>query len=297
MTEPILWVAIDGGGSGTRLRARASTGTFIELEGGPSALSRGASNAWGVIEPLIHRAGAALGVSIDWSTTALAIGLAGLNQPEWRRVFKSALPVCHTLVLESDVTTALVGAHQRRAGVLLALGTGSIGAAVNAAREVSLVGGFGFPVGDEASGAWLGLHASRHLQKAFDGRCVPDAFSEALAQALKVTDIEALVARLSAMDANAFARLAPIVLAHSTHPKARELLSWAGREMAEMIEALDPEGRLPLALSGGLGGPLSEWLPERYRARRVDAQGDALDGALALLHDPTLLTPTHKGLS
>ncbi|MGF7191023.1 glucosamine kinase [Robbsia andropogonis] len=70
------------------------------------------------------------------------------------------------------------------AGVVIALGTGSIGCAMDAEHGWRTVGGFGFPAGDEASGAWFGLQAAGYAQRALDGRVPIDALARALIDAM-----------------------------------------------------------------------------------------------------------------
>jgi glucosamine kinase len=66
-------------------------------------------------------------------------------------------------------------------------------------------------------------------------------------------------------------------------PVARAILEGAGREMALMADALDPSGTLPLALCGGLGEPLRDYLPAALLARCVAPQGDSAAGALRMI--------------
>src|SRR4029079_1709391 len=66
---------------------------------------------------------------------------------------------------------ACIGAHAARDGGIVIVGTGSVGFAVVRGREVR-VGGYGFPVSDEGSGAYLGLHAIRRALRAYDDRAV-----------------------------------------------------------------------------------------------------------------------------
>ncbi|MCM2130871.1 BadF/BadG/BcrA/BcrD ATPase family protein [Larsenimonas rhizosphaerae] len=276
-------IIVDGGGTGTRLLYHATNGVTIEVTGEASALSLGVISAWQVIEALACRAATEAGESLDWTRCALAAGLAGMNHVEWRDAFASQAPACRMLVLESDAVTSLWGAHPERAGVMLALGTGSIGAMRDEGGNHRLLGGYGFPAGDEASGAWLGLHVLPHLQKGLDGRGPADALCQALADALDVATPEALVSRFAGASARDYGLLAPVVLRQAGHPVAAALLARAGQEMALMIDALDPEGSYPVALTGSLGPLLAPWLPDRLARRYVPATGSALDGGACLL--------------
>ena len=66
-----------------------------------------------------------------------------------------------SVVYAHDATIACIGAHGAKDGGIVIVGTGSVGFAVVGEREIR-VGGYGFPISDEGSGADLGLHAIRH---------------------------------------------------------------------------------------------------------------------------------------
>jgi glucosamine kinase len=94
----------------------------------------------------------------------------------------------------------------------------------------------------------------------------------------------AVQAWLGRANQTAYARLAPLVLAHgASDPVARAILEQAGKEVARIAAALDASGALPLALCGGLGEALLPWLPPPLRARCQAPQMDAASGALLML--------------
>jgi glucosamine kinase len=49
-----------------------------------------------------------------------------------------------------------------------------------------------------------------------------------------------------------------------------------------MIAALDASGTLPVALCGGLGAPLREYVPQVYQARLREPLADSAHGGLQL---------------
>lgn len=295
--EDALLVGIDGGGSGTRLMAQWQ-GCCVEVTGGPSGLALGVARAWRTILALLEEARQALGATLPVEQCHLALGLAGANQWSWRDAFFQAAPDLAGLRLESDAFTTLVGAHQGLPGAIVALGTGSVGEALHGdGRRVS-VGGYGFPSGDEASGAWLGLRASRHVQHALDGRVAPDDFSRALCETMSmlasapVTCAATLTHWLSSADQTRFAALAPVVIRHGDHPVAQALLHQAGEDIALMYQALDPRGQLPLALCGGLADALEPWVPQALATQLVRPKGSSVEGALRLAGE---LCPSSQG--
>lgn len=285
--DDMLLAGVDGGGSGTRLRAQWQ-GRCVEVTGGPSGLALGVTQAWHTILDLLKSAQQALDIDLPTHQCRLALGLAGANQWAWRDAFMQAAPALAGLRLESDAFTTLVGAHRGQPGAIIALGTGSVGEALhNDGRRIS-VGGYGFPSGDEASGAWLGLRASRHAQHALDGRVPPDDFSRALCETMSslstapVTCAATLTHWLSGAGQTRFAALAPVVIEYGDHPIAQALLDQAGKDIALMYQALDQDRQLPLSLCGGLAAALAPRVPETLKHRLVPAQGASVDGALQL---------------
>lgn len=285
--ENALLVGVDGGGSGTRLMAQWQ-GHCVEVTGGPSGLALGVTQAWRTILELLEKAQQALGTALSVEQCHLALGLAGANQWAWHEAFLQNAPALAGLRVESDAFTTLAGAHQGRAGAIVALGTGSVGEALHEdGRRVS-VGGYGFPSGDEASGAWLGLRASRHAQHALDGRVAPDDFSRALCETMStlanasVTGTATLTHWLSSADQTWFAALAPVVIRYGDHPVAKALLHQAGEDIALMYQALDPTAQLPLALCGGLAAVLAPQVPQTLEHVLVHPKGSSVEGALQL---------------
>jgi glucosamine kinase len=276
-------IGVDGGGTGTRVALGDAQGKELaRASAGPSGLGLGIARAWQSIEEGARAAFAQAGIAFDWSQCVLGCGLAGVNNPDWLGAFRAAAPAVAGLAVESDAYTTLLGAHGGEPGVVVALGTGSIAAALDAAGACHIAGGFGFPSGDEASGAWFGLRGVTWAQMALDGRAPLDAFAKALLAHAGATDRDSLIVWLCAANQTAYASLAPVVLAHREHPFVVKLLAEAGAAIAQLILALDPSGKLPAALSGGLGQPLREWVPQEVRERLRAPLADSTSGALTL---------------
>ncbi|SFD47557.1 BadF/BadG/BcrA/BcrD ATPase family protein [Massilia yuzhufengensis] len=278
-------IGVDGGGTGTRVRlARADGADIAQASGGPSALSRGIDNAWTTINGAIAEAFAAIGIDhIPMHACAIGLGLAGVHNKEWAAQFVAANPGYAALALDTDGFTTLMGAHGGQPGAIVAIGTGSVGEAMLADGAKVEVGGWGFPAGDEASGAWMGLRALNHIEQVLDGRVEGRAFAREVV-AFCGGSRDAVQVWLGKANPAAYAGLARFVVAHGvTDPVARTILEHAGREVASIADALDRSHSLPLALCGGLGDALRAWLPPETLARCVPAQGDSAAGALRMI--------------
>jgi glucosamine kinase len=276
-------IGIDGGGSGTRVVLADANGLELaRATGGPSGLGLGVERAWREIEAACARAFEAAALPFHWAECSLGCGLAGVNHSGWLAQFHAMTPEVRALAVESDAYTTLLGAHGGEPGVIVALGTGSIAAVLDAGGACRIAGGYGFPSGDEASGAWLGLRAIVHLQQVLDGRAPADAWSDALLARIGGVDRDGLVVWLSGANQTAYATLAPSVFEHCGHPAAAALLTDAGREIARLVAALDPAGALPVALCGGLAAPFEPFVPAGLRARLRAPLADSAAGALQL---------------
>ncbi|KVL27832.1 ATPase [Burkholderia territorii] len=282
MTALLFAIGIDGGGTGTRAVLADRHGRELaQGRGGPSGLGLGIERAWTSIGAACADAFARAGLAFDWSQCALGCGLAGVNNAAWLAAFRAQAPL-GALAIESDAYTTVVGAHGGAPGLIVALGTGSIAAALDAAGDCRIAGGFGFPSGDEASGAWLGMRALAYAQQALDGRAPRDAFADALLAETGAHDRDALVQWSCDANQTIYARLAPIVFAHRDHPCAAALIAQAGDEIGKMIDALDPAQALPVALCGGLADALAPAVPARHAARLRAPLDDSAHGALRL---------------
>lgn len=278
-------IGVDGGGTGTRVRLADSKGVELaQASAGPSALSHGIPNAWTTILAAIGQACAAAGVGAPpHSSMAIGLGLAGVHNKDWAAQFVAADPGFAALVLDTDGFSTLMGAHGGQPGAIVAIGTGSVGEAMRIDGAKVEVGGWGFPAGDEASGAWMGLRALNHIEQVLDGRVPGGAFARDVIEACG-GGRDAVQIWLGRANQTAYASLARFVVLHGdSDPVARAILEHAGREVASIAHALDPSATLPLALCGGLGEVLLAWLPEATRARCLPPQGDSAQGALRMI--------------
>ena len=279
-------IGIDGGGTSTRARLVRADGAVIGFgEAGPSGLGQGIAQAWGHVQQAVAAAARAAGLPEPPSPheCAIGLGLAGAHVKARCDEFLRQAPAYARIALDHDGCTALLGAHGGRPGVIVIAGTGSVGEALHADGRRESVSGWGFPVGDEGSGAWLGLSAMREAQRALDGRGKAGALAQAV-WGLAGGTREALFAWCEHAGQHAYAKLAPLVFdAEPADSAAAELLQQAALELEAVALALDRDGRLPLAVLGSVGRRLQSRFSPAVRERCVEPAGDAVDGALHLI--------------
>lgn len=278
-------IGVDGGGSGTRALLQRRAGEVIGRGGaGPSALGQGVAQAWRNVEAAVRAAFSDAGLAVPpWGRCALAAGLSGVSHPPLRDQFLAANIGFAELAAETDSFTMLLGAHGGGPGAILIAGTGSIAEALHADGSRATVGGWGFPVADDGSGAWLGLHAVRHAQAAMDGR----ANVSPLARQVWMRcgeDRESLQSWCDGSGQFEFAQFARLVFdLEGADPVAAALLQRATIALEDLALAIDPRGRLPLAAAGSIGERLAPRMRPALRARLVPAQEAAAGGALMLI--------------
>lgn len=278
-------IGVDGGGTGTRIIVASPDQQILAIaEGAPSALGQGIEKAWRAIMDTLALAFAKSNIPVPMlSECAIGLGLSGANNVIWKNEFYLRNPGFKKILIDTDGFTTLMGAHGGNPGVIVAVGTGSVGMVLKTNGERESVSGWGFPAGDEASGAWLGLRAASLTQKAMDGRRPHTALTEAVTNYCGRTPDEFL-AWLGEARQNAFAKLAPLVFQSADKdPDAKKLLTKAGEEIAMMVRTLDPKNEYPLSICGRLGEALIPFLPDDIKARNQKAQGDSTIGALTLI--------------
>jgi glucosamine kinase len=282
-----LFVGVDGGATKTLLRLEDAQGRVLgEGRGGAANIRLSVEGSWRSIREALAQATSEAGLNLDDGRHRLhcGAGLAGTEVAAARDRFLAAAHPFARLVLRSDGYTACFGAHGGGDGAVIAVGTGTIGFQVEA-RQESRVGGWGFPHGDEGSGAWLGLEAVRRTLHWLDGRAPSDPLLEAI-HARFDGDLDRLVVWANGASATEFAQVAPLVVEHAGQgtPLALALAREAAGEVDRIGRALAAKSRrpLPCCLLGGLGRFIEPWLEEALRARLVPCKHDAVQGALLM---------------
>jgi glucosamine kinase len=279
-----LFLGVDGGGTGCRARIVDAQGNLLGTGiAGPAALRIGVSRALIEVEKACRGAldEAGLGASALGSVHA-AVGLAGIGRKGVQEELEARPHPFRSIVYAHDATIACIGAHGARDGGIVIVGTGSVGFAVVGGREVR-VGGYGFPISDEGSGADLGLHAIRLALRAYDERAVGTSVTRDVMARFHNDPFEA-VAWMDHATATDYATFAPLVMRHADagDPVARGIVRDAAEQIDELVRRLSECGASRVALLGGLASSMQPWLAPDVQRKLVAVEGDAVDGALHL---------------
>jgi glucosamine kinase len=165
----------------------------------------------------------------------------------------------------SDIEIALVGAHGQRYGLLLLAGTGSVAYAINRAGEALQLGGWGYLLGDEGSGYWLGMGALKTFTLAHDGRLPRESrLTERVQTALGLKNGRALVEwlyRRQPVPVAEVAKLARLVLEEADDWQAQALINEAAQSLISLVHTGLERLQMPDAPIAFAGGLLSEANP------------------------------------
>nr|WP_307080050.1 BadF/BadG/BcrA/BcrD ATPase family protein [Arthrobacter pascens] len=178
-----------------------------------------------------------------------AAALAALIQPH---VPGARITVVHDSRL-------LLAAGRASTGVAVIAGTGSAAWGKNAAGEEARAGGWGYLLGDEGSGYWLGREAVRHSLRRMNQGLAADQLTAALLESCGVDHPNRLIALFHSPDTGRrfWAQHARLVVeaAAAGHTVSQDLLDQAGSDLAglaaQALRKLGLDG--PVILGGGLG--------------------------------------------
>lgn len=297
-------IGIDGGGTHVRV---VVCDEFLRVIGesqgaGVNPSTVGCDVSAERIQAAIHAALSAAGIDSAHISSAAA-GIAGAATEHFGpwviETMQAELPAA-TIFHSSDYEIALVGAIGERHGVSVIAGTGS--AAFGAHRDGRSMrqGGFGYLLGDEGSGYWLGREALSHILREMDGRASASALTPRILDAIGLSQPLEIIPWLyhSEKPRTAdVAALAPIVIATSEQGDrvAQGYVARAASELAQMVRYLQLRLSLEDAPVAFIGGLLENdnrlvqvlmrrlHLKERPVARHTPAYGAAVLAAQAVL--------------
>jgi len=279
-----FYIGVDGGGTSCRARIEDAEGRLLgQGTAGPAATRLGADRSI----QAVRKVSEAAAIDAGLARTALAqasagVGLAGIDRKGAREALLSFPHPFLRVVYASDAKVACLGAHRGHDGAIVVLGTGGVGFARVKGCDLR-IGGYGFPISDEGSGAELGLQAVRLALRAHEGRATTTPFLLEVMRRLG-PDTPTLVAWAEQATATEYASLAPIVLSHAEarDPFAEEIVAEGARHVGVLIRSLVEFGAPRISLLGGLAPRLVRWLSPDVLHFLSPPEGDAVAGALLL---------------
>ncbi|MFD2250082.1 glucosamine kinase [Pseudochelatococcus lubricantis] len=294
MEQP-LFLGIDGGG--TRCRARlcdADGRTLGEGMGGAANIRLAPEGVRDAILTAATEARERAGLdAAAWRRTHAGFGLAGAGQTSAReRIMRQPFPFA-SIALDTDARAAWLGATAKAAegdrGAILIVGTGVCGYVEKGEgperRRIS-IGGWGFPLSDDGSGAVTGREAIRRTLHVCDGLAPPGSLSDAILADIGPTP-EAIIDWGDRATPADYARFAPVVYAHAARGDAlaRAVATEAALAIGRLTLRLVELGAPRVHLIGGLTDTVRPWLADAVRHHFAPPDADALAGAVAMARE------------
>ncbi len=127
---------------------------------------------------------------------AICLGIAGVDRPDDRVVIRAVMKRIARqarVLIVNDALVALEAGAPGVPGVVVISGTGSIAYGRNARGEAARAGGWGYVLGDEGSGYWIGRAALRAVLRESDRRGPKTALTRLLLAHFDVSQAQGLI--------------------------------------------------------------------------------------------------------
>lgn len=276
-------IGVDGGGTGCRVAVADRAGQVLgRAEGGAANIATNLEAARANILTATKQAFAAAGVDFKEAETAAAVlGLAGANLGDFRQRLLASLPFAQSDIV-SDAETTLVGALGEVDGIIGALGTGSVyGRRANGV--FTQLGGWGFRLGDDGSGARLGRDMLHRVILTYDNIVPHSRLTREIIEEYQGSP-RSLIEQARSFTPKDFGRLAPriVAAAKADDANAEAIMAQHTEIVRKSLDAIGFDPAKAFCMLGGLGAVFLERLPTRYRQAAHTPLGNALDGALTL---------------
>ncbi len=282
-------IAIDGGGTSCRFALKTPAGLVAVRRGSANVFSAPEAALQTLNDGLAELAAQAGLEMAQLARVPLYAGLAGVADDAIAQFVADRLPSRRVLI-EDDRRAAVIGALGARSGCLIGIGTGSF-LARQSGDAISFVGGYGAVLGDEASASWLGKALLRRALHVLDGLETSSDLVESCLGEFQHDAARIVKFTVGAQPTDYGAYAPRVVQAAKSGDEAGRTLMAAGADY--IGKALRALGRRPgesICAIGGVAAHYTEFLPPEIAADMVDAQGEALDGAMELARRFAVLT-------
>lgn len=212
------------------------------------------------------------GLKVD----SVFMGITGVThdgsiEKEIHSVFKSKSTVV------SDIELAYRANFADGDGILLYAGTGSVVYAIDENASVHQIGGWGYLLGDEGAGYWIGKEAIRCALFQIESKKVIQEASLAalILEEISAHDWNTVKGFVYSQDRSAIAALSKIVdiAALSGDVDAIKILNKAAGHLADLVDRIDKQlmrKSLPIKFTGGISGSKSLYSElEKFLRMRV----------------------------
>ena len=210
----------------------------------------------------------------DVRPDAICLGIAGVDRPSdaaavrgiMRRIgFKTRVLVVN------DALIALAAGAGDEPGVVIVAGTGSIAYGRNGSGRAARAGGWGYLLGDEGGGFWIGRAALAAVVRQFDGRGPATLLTDLVLTEMELTNPTEVIHAVydNGLPRQSIARIASVVqrALDAGDAVAADILNRAASELAgagaSVIEKLNMRGdAFQIILCGGIFAGIPALVPD-----------------------------------
>jgi N-acetylglucosamine kinase len=216
------------------------------------------------VEKVLHGVMEAAVAGRALTPAAICLGIAGVDRPSDADTIRGIMHrighTARTLVV-NDALVALEAGAGDQPGVVIVAGTGSIAYGRNGLEQAARAGGWGYLLGDEGGGFWIGRSALAAVVRQFDGRGPATRLTELILSHMGLASPTELIHEIYYRDVHrrAIAGLAALVheAAAAGDAVAAQILARAAAELsaaaASVITRLGMRGdAFPTILAGGI---------------------------------------------
>lgn len=181
------------------------------------------------------------------------LGLAGVNIPGPKKAMEAWDHPFKAMYLTGDLHTACLGAHGGD-GAIIVTGTGSCGFAHVEGKDLML-GGYGFPLGDQGSGAWLGLEILKAALLSYDQLGPKTSLEAWVLEKYELNDLIESIEHVAGKPSSEFAQLAlgAFNAAKAGDEVAQKIIEVGASYVNDLSLKLKEFGAPALSMIGGIG--------------------------------------------
>jgi N-acetylglucosamine kinase len=216
------------------------------------------------VEKVLHRVMEETVGERDITPEAICLGIAGVDRPRdaqaVREIMRRIGHKTRTVVV-NDALVALVAGAGDHAGVVVVAGTGSIAYGRDTEGRAARAGGWGYLLGDEGGGFWIGRAALSAVVRQFDQRGPATLLTDQVLKQMHLSTPAELIHAIydHGLQRHAIAGLAGVVqrASEAGDAVAGEILDRAASELAvaaaSVVTRLAMRGDVfPTVLAGGI---------------------------------------------
>jgi N-acetylglucosamine kinase-like BadF-type ATPase len=226
----------------------------------------------------------------------LVIGITGIAETPVERTetikIIAEIFTGSTIDLLSDIHLAYRVHFPHESGILLYAGTGAV-ACTQVNGELKRVGGWGYLLGDEGAGYWIGRTALRALLIYIDKDQIPPSgsFEAAVADAINARSWGDVKNFAYGNNRSEIAALARVVFLHAGQKSADEILVEAADHLFALtvrVDEITGDPSRPIIFTGGTSrgvGPLNDRLSHLLAKRLTVSDRDIAQGAALMARE------------